>query len=308
VRLQLPGNRFAVPEPLTEAEIKDLVARFARAVRVARETGFTGAQIHAAHGYLISQFLSPRANQRTDQWGGPLENRARFLLEIVRASRVAAGAGFTLAVKLNSADFQRGGFGPQDSLQVAEWLQAEGVDVLEISGGTYEQPRMMMMEGMEAPDTTGMAQSTRGREAYFVDFATEMQARVRIPLMVTGGFRTASAMAEAIVANSVSIIGLARPLCVEPDGPAQLLGGLAALKKWEDTLRIGPGWLGPRSPLKLIKALNGFGATYWHYQQIRLLGDGKAPDPSLGLLKALQAEEKQQAAHLAASAAFLRSP
>jgi 2,4-dienoyl-CoA reductase-like NADH-dependent reductase (Old Yellow Enzyme family) len=308
VRLQLPGNRFAVPEPLTEAEIKDLVARFARAVRVARETGFTGAQIHAAHGYLISQFLSPRANQRTDQWGGPLENRARFLLEIVRASRVAAGAGFTLAVKLNSADFQRGGFGPQDSLQVAEWLQAEGVDVLEISGGTYEQPRMMMMEGMEAPDTTGMAQSTREREAYFVDFATEMQARVRIPLMVTGGFRTASAMAEAIVANSVSIIGLARPLCVEPDGPAQLLGGLAALKKWEDTLRIGPGWLGPRSPLKLIKALNGFGATYWHYQQIRLLGDGKAPDPSLGLLKALQAEEKQQAAHLAASAAFLRSP
>ncbi|NCU10719.1 MAG: NADH:flavin oxidoreductase/NADH oxidase family protein, partial [Sphingomonadaceae bacterium] len=146
VKLGLPGGQFGQPVALTEAEIEDLIARFAQAAVICAEGGFDGVQIHAAHGYLISQFLSPRANQRGDQWGGSLENRARFLLEVVRATREAVPAGFAVTVKLNSADFQRGGFAFEDSLQVAQWLEAEGVDLIEISGGTYEQPRLLGIE------------------------------------------------------------------------------------------------------------------------------------------------------------------
>ena len=109
----------------------------------AREAGFTGVQLHAAHGYLLSQFLSPRVNLRTDGWGGSLENRARLLLAVVAGTRAAVGRDFTLAVKINSADFQRGGFSAGDSLRVVHWMGEAGVDLVEISGGTYEQPRMM---------------------------------------------------------------------------------------------------------------------------------------------------------------------
>lgn len=135
VQLNLPGGMFGVPVPLTEAEILDLIGRFANAATVAKEAGFTGVQIHAAHGYLISQFLSPLANRRTDQWGGALENRARFLLETIKAVRAAVGPGFGVGVKLNSADFQKGGFAFDDCIIVAGWLADLGVDLLEISGG-----------------------------------------------------------------------------------------------------------------------------------------------------------------------------
>jgi 2,4-dienoyl-CoA reductase-like NADH-dependent reductase (Old Yellow Enzyme family) len=301
VPLAMPGKQFAAPSPLTEAEILDLVERFARAARIARETGFTGAQIHAAHGYLLSQFLSPRANRRTDAWGGSLENRARFLLEIVRRARATVGRDFTLSVKLNSADFQRGGFGADESLAVAAMLAEAGVDVLEISGGSYEQPRMMGMDGLEKPE--GVAKSTAAREAYFLDFAVAMRAKVQIPLMVTGGFRTAAAMAQAVSLDGVAIIGLARPLCVDPDGPKRLLAGAAELERWENRLRIGPWILGPASPIPMVKALNGFGATYWYYQQLRRIADGQAPDEKLGVLAALGKEQADQAAWLKARAA-----
>jgi 2,4-dienoyl-CoA reductase-like NADH-dependent reductase (Old Yellow Enzyme family) len=301
VALAMPGKQFAPPSPLTEAEILDLVERFARAARVARETGFTGAQIHAAHGYLISQFLSPRANVRTDAWGGSLENRARFLMEVVKRTRATVGSDFTLSVKLNSADFQKGGFGADESLAVAGMLAGAGVDVLEISGGSYEQPRMMGMDGLEKPE--GVAKSTAAREAYFLDFAVQMRAKVTMPLMVTGGFRTAAAMHRAITEDGVAIIGLGRPLCFHTDGPAKLLAGAAELDRWESRLRIGPGIFGPNSPIGMIKAINGFGATYWYYQQLRAIADGKEPDPKLGVLAALGREQADQAAWLKARAA-----
>lgn len=300
VALAMPGKQFAPPTPLGEAEILDLVERFAAAAVVARETGFTGVQIHAAHGYLISQFLSPLANRRTDAWGGSLENRARFLLEIVRRVRERAGADFTLAVKLNSADFQRGGFAADESLAVAAMLAAVDVDVLEISGGSYEQPRMMGMDGLAKPDAGGMPRSTAQREAYFLDFAVAMRARVTIPLMVTGGFRTAAAMDRAVKEDGVALIGLGRPLCVDPAGPAKLLAGAAMLDRWEDRLRVGPGLLGPRSPIAMVKAINGFGATYWHYQQLRRIAAGNPPDEQLGVLAALGREQAAQAAWLRA--------
>ena len=296
IAVALPGNRFGRPVALTEPEILDLIQRFARAARVARETGFTGAQIHAAHGYLVSEFLSPRANQRTDAWGGSLENRARFLLEIVKATRAATGRDFTLSVKLNSADFQKGGFAPEESLIVADQLAAAGIDVIEISGGNYEQPRMADLEGAEKPDLSGLPTSTAAREAYFLDFAVEMRKRVKVPLMVTGGFRTAAAMASAVRDDGVALIGLGRPMVVDADAPRKLLSGAAELTRWESILRLGPGLLGPKSPIMLIKAVNGFGAMSWYYQQIRRLGAGGVPDEKLGLLAALAAEEKAQKA------------
>jgi 2,4-dienoyl-CoA reductase-like NADH-dependent reductase (Old Yellow Enzyme family) len=267
---------------------------------VAREEGFTGVQIHAAHGYLLSQFLSPRANLREDRWGGDLAGRARLLRAVVASVRAAAGADFTLAVKLNSADFQKGGFGPEDSIQVMRWLTEDGVHLIEVSGGTYEQPRMAGMDGMSRPDTRGMPLSTKNREAYFQDFAKMARERCPTPIMVTGGFRVANEMAQAVRDDNIALIGLARPMCVDPLAPAKILAGAEQLDRWEKKLQIGPGLLGPKSPIPMVKAMNGFGALYWYYQQLRRMGEGQPPDQSLSVLKALKAEQAAQAAALAA--------
>ena len=223
IAVDLPGRQFGMPTALAEEEILQIIQRLVTAAVAARDAGFTGAQLHSAHGYLLSQFLSPRANVRRDRWGGSLENRARMLLAIVEQTRAAVGRDFTLSVKLNSADFQRGGFSAEDSLRVVDWLASAGVDLVEVSGGTYEQPRMMDMDGLERPDMNGLTASTAAREGYFVQFARAMQERVSIPLMVTGGFRTAEGMARALEVDRVSLIGLARPLCTDLDGPRRLL-------------------------------------------------------------------------------------
>jgi hypothetical protein len=175
-------------------------------------------------------------------------------------------------------------------------LAQAGVDVLEISGGNYEQPRMANMDGLEAADTSGLPATTAAREAYFLDFAVEMQKSVKLPLMVTGGFRTAAAMARAVREDGVAIIGLGRPLVTQPDAPAKLLSGAAEIDRPEARLRVGPGWLGPHSPFATIKAINGFGSMYWYYQQIRRYGAGQDLAPGLGVLSALSAEQKAQAA------------
>ncbi|HTE56252.1 MAG TPA: NADH:flavin oxidoreductase/NADH oxidase family protein [Kofleriaceae bacterium] len=301
VVVDLPGKQFGRPTALSEDEIRAIVDKFAVAAVAAREAGFTGAQIHAAHGYLLSQFLSPRANRRTDEWGGSLENRARLLLAAVAATRAAVGRDFTLSVKLNSADFQRGGFSAEDSLRVVDWLAGAGVDLVEISGGSYEQPRMMDLDGIEQPDMNGLTRSTAAREGYFLEFARTMREHTRIPLMVTGGFRSADGMARALDVDRVSLIGLARPLCTDLDGPARLLREGGALDRPEARIRIGRGWLGPQSPMKTIKMLNGFGAISWYYQQLRHVARTGRLDPSLGVLAALVRERRAQAAWLEAA-------
>src|SRR5262249_32104137 len=142
VQLEL-GGMFGKPRALTEDEIRGIIGRYATTAVVAQRAGFTGVQVHGAHGYLCSQFLSPRTNHRTDPWGGSLANRARFVREVVRAVRRAVGAGYPVAVKLNSSDFQRGAFTHDESVQVAAWLVEDGIDLLEISGGTYEHLRLL---------------------------------------------------------------------------------------------------------------------------------------------------------------------
>jgi len=300
VALALPGGQFGMPDPLTDAEIHDLIARFAHVAVVARDAGFTGVQIHAAHGYLLSQFLSPLANRRNDDWGGRLEDRARVLTETVKAVRAAVGADFTVAVKLNSADFQKGGFGFDDCLTVAGWLADLGVDCLELSGGTYEQPAMMDMDGL-TPREEPKQQSTRAREAYFVQLAKALLAGRTPPLMVTGGFRSLAAMEDA-VASGISLIGVGRPLCAEPNCVADLLAGASEeLPRFEENLAIGPWWtgrwLGPGSPFKLVRTLNGFAAQAWYYQQLRRLAvDGAAE--KLNPFKAFLAEQRENKARL----------
>ncbi len=271
VAVGLPGKQFGLPEALTEPEILDLIERFGHAAEIARATGYTGVQIHAAHGYLLSQFLSPRANLRSDQWGGTLENRARMLMAVVARVRAGVGPAFPIGVKLNSADFQKGGFAFEDSMLVARWLQDAGVDLLEISGGSYERPAMMDISGMEAPDAPPKQASTMAREAYFVDFAKTMRASLTMPLMVTGGFRTRRAMNNALETGGADVIGLGRPLCVDTAGPAKLLAGADELDRWENKLKLLPPWLSFLGSLKMMRAVEGFAVTYWYYAQIDAL-------------------------------------
>ncbi len=298
VGVALPGGQFGRPVALDEAEIVRLIDRFAGAALVAREAGFTGVQIHGAHGYLISSFLSPRTNLRADACGGDLAGRARFLLDVVRAVRRSVGSDFPVSVKLNSADFQRGGFDFEDSLTVAGWLDAEGVDLIEVSGGTYEQPAMMRLAGMEMVAEQVVRASTRERESYFQRFAPEIRARIsRARLMVTGGFRSAAGMAHAIEGDGIDMIGIGRPLCVDPGAPGRLLRGeVAALDRWEDRLQLGPGWFSATSPWATVRALNAFAVQGWYYEQLLRLGETGRTEPRLGVMKAFLADQRRSRA------------
>jgi 2,4-dienoyl-CoA reductase-like NADH-dependent reductase (Old Yellow Enzyme family) len=294
VKLGLPGGQFGMPVALSEEEILRLIGQFGQAARIAKEGGFTGVQIHAAHGYLISQFLSPRSNQRDDRWGGSLENRARFLLFTVNTVRQLVGPDFPVSVKLNSADFQRGGFAFDESLTVARWLQEAGIDLLEISGGTYEQPKMADIAGMETVEEQAVAASTLAREAYFVDFAKAMKEAVSTPLMLTGGFRTRSAMEQAIRSGATDLIGLGRPLCVMPDAPKRLFQVTNILPRTEKELALFPDWLAFLRRFDLMRGLEGFAVQYWYYAQIYALGRRGRAEPDKSVFAAMREVEAYQ--------------
>lgn len=303
IKLGLPGGQFGEPVALTVDEIKVLTQKFAFAAKTCQECGFTGVQIHAAHGYLLSSFLSPRANVRQDEYGGSIENRARFLREVITAVREAVGPQFPIAVKLNSADFQRGGFAFEDSITVAKWLEQDSVDLIEISGGNYEQPKLMGIEGLEESedqeiaesDKDDRAQSTIEREAYFVDFAMAMQKHVSIPLMVTGGFRQASTMQYAIESGAADIVGLGRPMCVMTDAPNAILSGEKSLPSYENELALIPTWLGFLKAIKTIRTIDSFAVQYWFYAQLSSLGRTGKASPELTAFasaKLIDAEQK----------------
>ncbi|MDX1499758.1 MAG: NADH:flavin oxidoreductase/NADH oxidase family protein, partial [Woeseiaceae bacterium] len=295
VGLEIPGGRFGAPRALSDDEIRDVIGRFGHAAAVAKETGFTGVQVHGAHGYLLSEFLSPRVNRRSDAWGGSVANRAQLLVECVRAARRAVGADYPVAVKLNSADFQQGGFSFDDCLAVIELLNDEGIDLLEISGGTYEQPKLLGIEGLEPAFEERVRESTRLREAYFLDYAAAARGVAKMPLMITGGFRSAAAMDEALASGAADVIGIARPLCLDPAAPGDLLAGrTGALPDVDRALRFGSGLLGPHSRVPLVKVVNGFAKIGWYYEQIYRLADGLDADLALGMLRALVAYERTE--------------
>ncbi|HVV11441.1 NADH:flavin oxidoreductase/NADH oxidase family protein [Amycolatopsis sp.] len=203
------SKRLARPTAMTAAQIGRTVARFAETARRAEEAGFDGVEVHAAHGYLLSQFLSPLVNTRTDRWGGSLDNRARLLLDIVRAVREVVSPSFVVAVKLNSADFQRGGFDAADAGRVIELLAPLGVEVVELSGGSYESPAM---SGRAADERT------QAREAYFLTLAEELARSSPLPLMLTGGIVRRS-VAEEVLAGGIDLAGMGTALALDPDLP-----------------------------------------------------------------------------------------
>lgn len=283
VKLALPGGQFGEPVELNCGEIEDIISRFGICAAAVKEAGFTGVQVHAAHGYLLSQFLSPRSNRRTDEFGGALANRARPLLAIIEEIRSTVGPDYPISVKLNSADFQKGGFAFEDSLQVAKWLEAASVDLIEISGGTYEQPKLLGIDGMEEEENQNIPASTLMREAYFVDFAMAMRKKLKIPLMVTGGFRQSIAMKQAIESGGADVIGLGRPMCVMTDAPNQLLNGIDELPRYESQLALFPKWLLWLTKLKILRTVSSFAVQYWYYGQIDSLGRTGKADPDLSV-------------------------
>ena len=269
VPLNLPGA--ATPRELTAAEIEDIIDRFATAAAVCETAGFDGVQIHGAHGYLVTQFLSPLSNLRTDEWGGDPVRRMRFLLEIVRRIRARVSPGFAVGVKLNSADFQRGGFSEEESRDVVAALAGEGIDLLEISGGNYESPAMAGSE----------AASTRAREAYFLEYArTVRQIAGGVPLAVTGGFRSRSAMQEAVQSGDCDVIGIARPTAIDPDAAEAILSHRVTVLPTRELS------YGIPSALKAVngKTLDGLLNIGWHTDQLHRMGAGKQPDLKRGRL------------------------
>ncbi|WP_085213260.1 NADH:flavin oxidoreductase/NADH oxidase family protein [Streptomyces sp. Amel2xC10] len=282
VSLGKHSSRFGRPTAMTPQQIADTVTRYAVTARRAEEAGFDGVEVHAAHGYLLSQFLSPLVNKRTDRWGGSLENRARMLLDIVRAVRAAVSPSFAVAVKLNSADFQRGGFGADDARQVIEMLEPLGVDLVELSGGSYESPAMT---GRPADDRT------QAREAYFLDLAKDLVTTSPLPLMLTGGI-TRRATADRVLDSGVSVIGMGTALAVTPDLPDRWRQGREADHQmrpvtWSD------------------KALASAASMAQVRHQMRRLARGSSPRPGTHPAVALISERRQQRRALRSYRAWL---
>ena len=251
---------FETPQEATQAEIQDIIERFGRTAAICKKAGFGGIQIHGAHGYLINQFLSPHHNQRTDQWGGSPEKRRRFLLAVYAEIRRQVGADFPVAIKLNSADFQHGGFTEEESLATIQALVDAGIDLIEISGGTYEAPAMSgaLQEQKKS--------SSVAREAYFLEFAKKVRATVQVPLMLTGGFRSAAGMNAALASGAVDVIGLARLLAIDPDAPAALLQGRDSAQQVH-TIKTG---IKPIDRMGLMEIL-------WYSLQLKRIAKGREP-------------------------------
>ncbi|OMP81690.1 NADH oxidase [Diplodia seriata] len=229
---------FGTPRALEEEEVGDVVGRFAAAAREAARAGWDGVEVHAAHGFLLSTFLTAKSNQRTDRYGGSARNRARIVVEVVEAIRKATPAGFCVGVKLNSADHQTAE-ALRDSIEQIEAIAEAGIDFLEISGGSYEDPRMMAdanYDDVEADPSDQSKPSTAAREAFFLDFARSIRSHFpSLTLMVTGGFRTRLGMEAAVagtttasggaddVDSACDLVGIGRPAVLQPSAPRDVI-------------------------------------------------------------------------------------
>lgn len=259
--VKMPGKLYLEPRPLSPDEILKLIDAYGNAALLAKKSGMHGAQIHGAHGYLVSQFLSPLTNLRLDEWGGSLENRARFVLEIYKDMRKKVGPDFPVSIKINSADFQRGAFTEEESIKVIQMLDELGMDLIEVSGGTYERAAMVGSVQRE---------STIKREAYFMDFIVKVRKLIKSPLMLTGGFRTVKAMNSALEGGELDFIGLGRPFCLYPTVANDLLNGEMKDCSVPDLL----------TGVEKIDQ-SGMLQTPWHQFQLIRMGKGMKPDPEM---------------------------
>ncbi len=260
--LDLPGLRCA---EMSLAEIRRVPEDFARTTRLARDYGFSGVQIHAAHGFLLSQFLSPLFNRRTDEYGGPIENRMRLLMETVNACRQAAGPDFAIAVKLNASDMLEGGLEEADSLAVVAALDGTSIDLLDISGGTYFPGAKSVSDG-------------GGKGPYFLDFARRARSETNKPLMLTGGFKSYQQVKETLADGSADMAGLARAMVLNPALP--------------DDWRAGRS-LVPEFP-RFASAPEG-GITAWYTMRLTEIGQDRETSEIGDLNQALRDYETRDA-------------
>lgn len=255
------GGNFNPPVAMTDDQINTAIHQFSFAAQSAKRAGFTGVQLQAAHGYLISQFLSPRTNQRTDQWGGSLQNRAKFLLEIIKAVRASVGADFPIGIKLNASDFIKGGFSHAECIELVGMLNSTSIDLIELSGGSLEQPKVVGVSVRDEGEPINLSKVKR--EAYFVEFAREIRETSKIPIMVTGGFREVSEMSDALTRGDLDVVGLARPFAADPKIPLRIMSG--------EVTRVPS----PES------ALNVMHIHPWNSIQIERMSEGLSPDLSI---------------------------
>lgn len=256
----IKNDLFAPPRELSDAEIETIIDSFAEAAARLEEAGFTGVQLHGAHGYLIGQFLSPHHNRRTDKWGGSFDNRFRFVEEIYNRTRARTGPGFNIGIKINSSDFQKGGFTEEDSIEVAKRLDQLGVDLIEISGGSWENPVNRKGKKQEKKE------STKKREAYFLEYAEKIKSQIETPLVVTGGFRSAAGIQEALSTGAIDMAGVARPFAVDARFGKHVAGN--------------PAYVSTVQPITSgIKRIDKMAIMEisWYTMQIERLSKGKAP-------------------------------
>lgn len=255
---------------LSLADVEALPHAYARAARHAQDVGFGGVQIHAGHGFLLSQFLSPLFNQRNDRYGGPIEARCRVVLDIVGQVRAEVGSEFPIAVKINSSDQLEGGLSEDDALAAIGLLGDAGIDLIDISGGTY-------FPG--APSSS----DRRSSGPYFVDFAQRARTITDAPLMVTGGFKNRSEAAAAVASGAADVVGLARPMALDAELP----------NKWTVLDGGDPQFPSFQSPPP-------GGITAWYTMRLRALANGSENTFDPTLAEAIEAYESRDQARVAA--------
>ncbi|EMC91925.1 hypothetical protein BAUCODRAFT_39070 [Baudoinia panamericana UAMH 10762] len=281
---------LGTPKAMTIEDIDEVVGMWIRGAEVARDAGFAGCQLHGAHGFLLSQFLSPRTNKRTDEYGGTPEKRMKLLKRLVTEIRERCPRPYCLSVKLNSADYMDKGEGleVEEGLEQVRWLRECGmVDFVEISGGNAEQKNSGLHNSFgtkTAERAKKMNESTRIREAFFTDFADKVMAMPSdVPVQLSGGFRTRTGMADAIYSRSCDLIGLGRSAVLEPELPRKILlnpeyDDEGALAK---SHIIRGQWLSKAIPVKVIGG--GLPIQFFYYN-MRRLGKGLDSDPDISLL------------------------
>ncbi|RDW90485.1 NADH:flavin oxidoreductase/NADH oxidase family protein [Aspergillus mulundensis] len=259
---------FAFPPPreMTQADIDTVTRQFVDAARLMADAGFSGIELHGAHGYLIDQFLNPKSNVRTDAYGGSAANRAKFVLDILQQTRAVVPSHFCIGIKFNSADHTSSSF--EDTMTQIGLLADAGIDFIEISGGSYEDPKMFTA-GQQQPQPEKSAR-TAAREAFFLEFAAAVRTRYpSLILMLTGGFRSRAGAHYALSQNACDLVGIGRPAAIDPHFSKLLLDD--SIEESEAQLKLNkiplPFWA-KMIPLAAIGA--GAESTYYTGQIQRI--------------------------------------
>ncbi|RJE26252.1 FMN binding oxidoreductase [Aspergillus sclerotialis] len=260
---------FSSPREMTQADIDTVIRQFVDAARLMADSGFSGIELHGAHGYLLDQFLNAKTNQRTDAYGGTPEKRAKIVLDIVTEIRKVVPSNFCVGIKLNSADHNSSTF--EGTMTQIGLLVEAGIDFLEVSGGSYEDPSMMGYGKDEQPKS----ERTAAREAFFLEFATEVRKRYpTLILMLTGGFRSRAGAEAAIKANACDIIGIGRPSAIDAKFPQLLLDESVPDEKAQLPLaKVKPPFIAKFLPMSMKSVGAGLESSYYA-GQIKRIGNG----------------------------------